>query len=55
MTVVPRGDPQEERGRTVLGANPSLNTAGGLFIPLNDNEIFFTGVFGPAKITKPGS
>ena len=30
----------------MLGTNPIFNTAGGVFIPLSENEIFITGVFG---------
>jgi hypothetical protein len=48
-------DTGEEQGTTVLGTSPIFNTAGGLFIPLNDDEIFVTSVFGPVKITRtPG-
>jgi hypothetical protein len=43
----------EELGEIVLGPGPIFNTAGGLFIPLSENEIFITGVFGPVMITKP--
>jgi hypothetical protein len=46
-------DTGEQLGKIVLGDNPIFNTAGGLFIPLNENEIFITGVFGPIKITRP--
>jgi hypothetical protein len=45
-------DTGEELGKIVLGTNPIFNTAGGIFIPLNENEIFITGVFGPIRITK---
>lgn len=48
-------DTGEEQGTTVLGTSPIFNTAGGLFIPLNDDEIFVTGVFGPIKITRTPS
>ncbi|MGI9614037.1 MAG: hypothetical protein ACR2QO_14100 [Acidimicrobiales bacterium] len=44
-------DTGEEQGTTVLGSSPIFNTAGGLFIPLNDDETFVTSVFGPVKIT----
>ena len=40
-------------GKVILGTNPIFNTAGGLFIPLNENEIYITGVFGPVLISKP--
>jgi len=41
-----------EVGRVLLGTNPIFNTAGGLFIPLNENQIYVTGVFGPVRISK---
>lgn len=43
----------EELGKVVLGNSPIFNTAGGFFIPLNDDEIYVTGVFGPVKISRP--
>ena len=46
-------DTGNELGKVVLGNSPIFNTAGGLFIPLNDNEIFITGVFGPVRIKRP--
>jgi hypothetical protein len=46
-------DTGKELGKIVLGTSPIFNTAGGFFIPLNENEIFITGVFGPVKIVKP--
>jgi hypothetical protein len=42
----------EEVGRVRLGDSPIFNTAGGLFIPLNENQMYVTGVFGPVRITK---
>jgi hypothetical protein len=39
-------------GKIMLGDSPIFNTAGGIFIPLSENEIFVTGVFGPVMITK---
>jgi hypothetical protein len=48
-------DTGREVGRTVLGASPIFNTAGGIFIPLNETEMFVTGVFGPVKITRADS
>jgi hypothetical protein len=45
-------DTGEEVGRVILGSNPIFNTAGGIFIPLNENEIYVTGVFGPVRISK---
>jgi hypothetical protein len=38
--------------KTMLGNNPIFNTAGGLFIPIDENRIYITGVFGPLMITK---
>ena len=46
-------DTGTEVGKVILGTNPIFNTAGGLFIPLNENEIYITGVFGPVLISKP--
>lgn len=40
-------------GKVTLGDSPIFNTAGGFFIPLNENELYVTGVFGPVRITKP--
>jgi hypothetical protein len=45
-------DTGEELGKITLGDNPIFNTAGGFFIPLNDDQIFITSVFGPVMITK---
>lgn len=42
----------EEVGKVILGINPIFNTAGGLFISLNENEIYVTGVFGPVRISR---
>jgi hypothetical protein len=48
--VLPPADPSA----SILGTSPIFNTAGGLFIPLDD-EIFVTSVVGPVKITRtPG-
>jgi hypothetical protein len=47
-------DTGNELGKIVLGESPIFNTAGGLFIPINENEIFITGVFGPVKISRSG-
>jgi hypothetical protein len=44
-------DTGKEVGKVILGTNPIFNTAGGFFIPLNENEIYVTGVFGPVRIT----
>ena len=48
-------DTGAERGKIVLCSNPIFNTAGGVFIPLTDEEIFVTGVFGPVKTTRPAT
>jgi hypothetical protein len=45
-------DTGEGVGRVTLGTNPIFNTAGGLFIPLNENEIYVTGAFGPVRISR---
>jgi hypothetical protein len=42
----------EEVATTILGNNPIFNTAGGFFIPIDENRIFVTGVFGPVMISK---
>jgi hypothetical protein len=36
----------------LLGTSPIFKTAGGLFFPLNENEIYVTGVFGPVRISR---
>jgi hypothetical protein len=43
----------KEVGRITLGTSPIFNTAGGFFIPINENDIYVTGVFGPVRISKP--
>jgi hypothetical protein len=48
-------DTGQEVGKVVLGKSPFFNTAGGIFIPLNEDEIYVTGVFGPVKITRPAN
>lgn len=45
-------DTGEEVGRVIPGSNPIFNTAGGFFIPLNENDIYVTGIFGPVRISK---
>ena len=45
-------DTGKEVGKVVLGSNPIFNTAGGFFIPLNEDDIYVTGVFGPVRISK---
>jgi hypothetical protein len=46
-------DTGEEVGKVILGTSPIFNTAGGVFIPLNEDEIYVTGVFGPVRISRP--
>jgi hypothetical protein len=48
-------DTGNELARITLGKKPIFNTAGGFFIPLTENKMFITGVFGPVKITGPAS
>ena len=45
-------DTGEELGKVILGTSPIFNTAGGVFIPLDEDVIYVTGVFGPVRITK---
>ena len=45
-------DTGKEMGKVILGSNPIFNTAGGFFIPLNEDEIYVSGVFGPVLISK---
>ena len=42
----------EEISTLVLGNNPIFNTAGGLFIPVDENRIYITGVMGPVMISR---
>jgi hypothetical protein len=42
----------EEIGKITLGTSPIFNTAGGFFIPLNEDDIYITGVFGPVRISR---
>jgi hypothetical protein len=42
----------KELGKTILGNSPILNTMGGLFIPIDENRTYVTGVFGPVMINK---
>jgi hypothetical protein len=42
----------KEVGRTTLGTSPIFNTMGGFFIPLENGDIYVTGVFGPVRISK---
>ncbi len=45
-------DTGEEVGKVILGTSPILNTGGGFIIPLNEDETYITGVFGPVRISK---
>ncbi|MBT8292317.1 MAG: hypothetical protein KJN70_03515 [Eudoraea sp.] len=45
-------DTGEEVSSINLGNNPIFNTAGGFFIPIDENRIYVTGVFGPVMISK---
>ncbi|MGI9342223.1 MAG: hypothetical protein ACR2QV_05200 [Gammaproteobacteria bacterium] len=45
-------DTGEEVGKLVLGSSPIFNTAGGVFIPLNENEMYVTGVLGPVRLSR---
>ena len=45
-------DTGKEIATTNLGNNPIFNTAGGLFIPIDENRIYITGVMGPVMITR---
>jgi hypothetical protein len=45
-------DTGEEVGKVILGTSPIFNTAGGFFIPLNENDIYVSGVFGPVRISR---
>jgi len=46
------GTPAKEVGKVNLGTSPIFNTAGGVYIPLNENEIYVTGMFGPVRISR---
>jgi len=41
-------------GKVILGDSPISNTMGGFFIPLNEDDIYISGVFGPVRISKKG-
>jgi hypothetical protein len=41
----------KEVGRTTLGTSPIFNTMGGFFVPLENGDIYVTGVFGPVRIS----
>jgi hypothetical protein len=40
----------KEVGHTTLGSSAIFNTMGGFFIPLENGDIYVTGVFGPVRI-----
>ena len=42
----------KEISKIVLGDAPFFNAAGGFIMPINENSIYITGVFGPVLITK---
>jgi hypothetical protein len=42
----------KEIGRTTLGKSPIFNTMGGFFVPLQNGDIYVTGVFGPVRISR---
>ena len=46
-------DTGKEVGKVVLGRSPIFNTAGGFFIPVNEDHTYVTGVFGPVLISEP--
>ena len=43
----------EEISTTIFGNNPIFNTAGGVYIPIDKNRTYVTGVFDPVMISKP--
>jgi hypothetical protein len=43
----------KELGKVILGTSPIFNTAGGFYIPLTEDTIYVTGVFGAVLISKP--
>ena len=45
-------DTGEELGKTILGNSPILNTMGGVFIPIDSDRTYITGVFGPVMISR---
>jgi hypothetical protein len=45
-------DTGDEVGRVVLGTSPIFNTAGGFFIPLDEQYTHISGVFGPVRISR---
>jgi hypothetical protein len=45
-------DTGKEVGKVILGKSPIFNTMGGFFIPLNEHDIYVSGVFGPVRISR---
>jgi len=45
-------DTGQEVGKVILGKSPFFNTGGGFIIPLNEDETYITGVFGPVRFSK---
>ena len=41
-----------EVGKVILGTSPIFNTGGGFIIPLNEDETYISGVFGPVRISR---
>ena len=39
-------------GEVVLGTNPIFNTAGGFFMPISEDLIYVSGIFGPVLLTR---
>ncbi|QDT68651.1 hypothetical protein MalM25_15750 [Planctomycetes bacterium MalM25] len=48
-------DTGEAVGKLILGTSPIFNTAGGFFIPLSEDDIYITDVFGPVRISNKPS
>jgi hypothetical protein len=45
-------DTGEEVGKVILGTSPIFNTGGGFIVPLSEDEIYITGVFGPVRFSR---
>jgi hypothetical protein len=45
-------DTGKELGKVILGTSPIFNTAGGFFIPLTEDTIYVTGIFGSVRISR---
>lgn len=43
-------DTGEQLGETTLGKSPIFNTMGGVFIPIDEERTYITGIFGPVMI-----